>query len=200
MADLRKTLATKSDEMLKPYVSDGHPTTYDDHFAEIVQRKRRKETNNLITKKVYNFFGLDQELKKVSEHHFEGEIDVEALVEALVNETVADFDRFACVEATNAMEAYYEVALKNVVDAFGTYALEGCLLERLPKLFSPDMVLDLDDETVKLVAAESVDMIEERENVERKLAILEVSLKTLQSLRFQRAPGVLDDRCKLRLC
>lgn len=109
MEDLQKTLATKSEEMLKPYVADGHPTTFDDQFAQIVQRKRHQETSRLITKKVYDFFEKDQNSKKVTDHQFEGEVDIGALVEVLVNETVADFDRFACVEATNAMEAYYEV-------------------------------------------------------------------------------------------
>lgn len=79
--------------------------------------------------------------------------------------------------------------MKNVVDAFGTYALEGCLLEKLPTLFSPDVVMELDEETVRLVAAESVDVMEERENAERKLAILELSLKTLKRMRFQKVPG-----------
>lgn len=57
--------------------------------------------------------------------------------------------------------------------------------------------MDLDDETVKLVAAESFDMMEERENAERKLATLELSLKTLQRLRSQRVTGAYDCHCKL---
>jgi hypothetical protein len=57
------------------------------------------------------FFGKDPEAEPDSERIYDGQFNVRALLDALVQKTEVDFERFACVEATNAMEAYYKVCI-----------------------------------------------------------------------------------------
>ncbi|KIX04462.1 uncharacterized protein Z518_05330 [Rhinocladiella mackenziei CBS 650.93] len=188
MEEISKSLHLKAEEVLRPYVK-GHPLTFNEYFIENIQKKRRMETRKLMAKKISSFFGKDPEVELDSSRIFEGKFNVRALLDALVLEIEVDADRFACVEATNAMEAYYEVALKAVIDAFGMYAMEVCLLDKLPHVFDPREVHGLEEKMIRKVAAESPESIIEREDAERKLSILEQSLKTLQRMKI---PQVQD--------
>lgn len=77
----------------------------------------------------------------------------------------------------------YQVALENVIDAFGMYAIDACLLNELPTVFNPKVVSCLKDDEVAKIAGESLETISIRENAEKKLSTLERSLTTLQSLK-----------------
>ncbi len=76
-----------------------------------------------------------------------------------------------------------------MIDAFGMYAIEATLLEKVSSVFEPEIIFDLDEETIAKVAAESKDSILEREELERTLSTLQKSLKTLQRLKILSLPG-----------
>ena len=69
------------------------------------------------------------------------------------------------------------------------YAVEAALLERLPAVFNPELVFELDDETVGEVAAETLESVLEREELEKKRSTLQQALKTMQRLKIPKLPG-----------
>jgi hypothetical protein len=75
------------------------------------------------------------------------------------------------------------VALKTVIDTFGMYAIEAYLLAQLTDVFSPTVVLNLDDATISRIAAESDESVAEREDLTKKLKVLDSTMKTMQRLR-----------------
>ncbi|KAK5046367.1 hypothetical protein LTR84_008168 [Exophiala bonariae] len=186
-------LAEKANEVLRPHLH-GRPLTFNHYFIDNIQKKRREETRKNLATKLNAFLGKDPEAKVEVDRIYEGKFNVRALLDSLVLKTEVDFERFACVEATNAMEAYYKVALKTVIDAFGMYAVEGALLGNLPTVFNPDVVGDLDEEMITKVASESSESIAEREDLEKQLSTLEKSLKALQQIKIRQIPDVLQSK------
>lgn len=75
-----------------------------------------------------------------------------------------------------------QVAFKTFVDSVAVLAIEQCLLQKLPSLFSPDVVLEMKDEDVSRLAAESEETSAERSRYEEKLIVLESGLSDLQRL------------------
>ncbi|OQV10542.1 hypothetical protein CLAIMM_14523 isoform 2 [Cladophialophora immunda] len=178
----------KTDEVLTPH-KKGHPATLNHYFIENLQKKRRQESRKLMAEKLANFFGKGPEGEGGSDQFYEGQFNMRALLDSLVMQTEVDFERFACIEATNAMEAYYKVALKSVIDSFNTYAVEGALMKELPNILAAEVVDKLDDEAVRKVAAESAESIAQRAELEQKHSTLQQSLKTLQRLKIAKISG-----------
>ncbi|KEF54458.1 uncharacterized protein A1O9_09625 [Exophiala aquamarina CBS 119918] len=189
MNTVSNSLAEKVDEVLRPHLH-GTPLTFNKDLIEHIQRKRREEIYKVLAEKLVAFFGKDPEAELDADRIYEGRFNVRALLDTLALKTEVDFDRFACVEATNAMEAYYKVALKTVIDSFGAYAVEASLLGNLETVFNPKEINSLDDETIAKIASESVDTIAERGGLEKQLSILKDSLQTLQTLQREKTRRV----------
>ncbi|SPO01829.1 uncharacterized protein DNG_04502 [Cephalotrichum gorgonifer] len=64
-------------------------------------------------------------------------------------------DLDASSDAVDWMEAYYDISLARTLDDFSALAVESCLMQKLPGLFSPEVVFDMDDKTVGRIAAEN---------------------------------------------
>jgi hypothetical protein len=62
-------------------------------------------------------------------------------------------------------------------------AVEACLIEKLPTLFCPEDVLDVDDAMVALLAAEDEETSAERERYSEKLRVLENGLRELRTVQ-----------------
>lgn len=71
------------------------------------------------------------------------------------------------------------------------YAIESSLLGNLPTVFSPEVVINLDDVTITKIASESAESIVEREGLEKQLSVLEHSLKTIQRIGIRQVSGML---------
>lgn len=108
MKVVSKALAEKADEVLRPHIL-GRPLTFNHYFIDNIQKKRRDETRKVLANKLVAFFGKDPEAELEPDRIYDGKFNVRALLDSLVLKTEVDFERFACVEATNAMEAYYKV-------------------------------------------------------------------------------------------
>ena len=89
-----------------------------------------------------------------------------------------------CLRLTSVQEAS-----KNVVSAFSIYAVEECLLKKLPDIFSPATVLGLSDSEVENIAAESRRSIKERESLQKKLVALRDTQKTLHLMDRHKPTG-----------
>ena len=105
------SLSEKVDEVLRPHLQ-GRPLTFNQSFIKTIQEKRREQTREALAKQIAAFFGKDPEAKSDAARIHEGKFDVRDLFASLALKTEVEFDRFACIEATNAMEAYYEVCIK----------------------------------------------------------------------------------------
>ncbi|KAK5193532.1 hypothetical protein LTR99_007084 [Exophiala xenobiotica] len=176
----------KVEEILKPHIR-GHPLTFNHYFTENLQKKRQEEVRKSMALKMRQFLtvpfgGVDPSTSNGG--YITQGVSADRLLKALVpDESEPDMEKFASIEATHAMEAYYKVALKSIIDSFGMYAVEACLLEELPEIFRPEIVFELDDETITKIAGESAESIMEREDLQKKLKILEDTMLTLRRLK-----------------
>lgn len=209
MRTISDALAEKTNEILHPHLR-GFPQTFNDSFIDNIQEKRRGETRQALATKINAFLGKDPDAEIEVDRIYEGKFNVRSLLDSLVLETVVDFERSACIKATNAMEAYYKVftllifgnhcdmsladtakvALKTIIDAFGMYAVEGALLRKLPTIFNFESVNALDEDMIAKVASESIESIVEREDLEKQLATLHQSLNALQQIKVRQVPGM----------
>jgi len=67
--------------------------------------------------------------------------------------------------------------------------IEKCLLEKLPAIFSPEVVIRLDESVVQIIAAETEESKAERASSTKKLHILEATLKILHRLDRHKPRG-----------
>ncbi|KAI1139186.1 P-loop containing nucleoside triphosphate hydrolase protein [Hypoxylon sp. FL0543] len=164
---LNRQLRDKVNEMLRPH-ENGHPITYNHYLTETVQKIRINRFRNSI------MLGL-------REVWDDGKSFSESL-EIMMEHTEQDMETISSSEALDWMEAYYKVALKQVVDDFSKLAIEACLISKLPGLFTPDMVFELSDDTIGSIAAESWETAEERKFLTEKMEILSSGMTELQRL------------------
>jgi hypothetical protein len=75
-----------------------------------------------------------------------------------------------------------QVAMKVLVDVFSVLSIEKCLLEKLSKIFYPEVVISLSDSVLESIAAETEDSKAERVSSTKKLEVLEATLKLLNRL------------------
>lgn len=88
---------------------------------------------------------------------------------------------FSCCHLSGS-KANSQVAQKTLIDDVAVLAVERCLIQRLPSLFSPDVVFELDDAQVHHVVAESEEIGAQRSCYADKLSILRASLLNLKRL------------------
>ena len=81
--------------------------------------------------------------------------------------------------------------MKVMVDNFAVLGIESCVLDRLFDMFSPDIVLELDDSLIRNVAAETEESQLERARTIKKLKCLEAGLQTLNRLNRNKPAGQL---------
>jgi hypothetical protein len=103
---IEAALRTKTKELLKPQQS-GHPITYNNYFTESVQKARQEHYQRSVREKLKAFFDLNYPRSPSSERTYTFRMD--DLIEALGAQTEDDMERFACSEAIDCMQAYYEV-------------------------------------------------------------------------------------------
>lgn len=63
--------------------------------------------------------------------------------------------------------------MKSFIDNVAIYAVESCLVTSISKLFSPSYVLQMDQELVSSIAAESVNKQSLREETQREIQVLQ---------------------------
>ncbi|KAF1850557.1 dynamin family protein [Cucurbitaria berberidis CBS 394.84] len=178
LEDLTIELRNKVKELLQPH-DTGHPITYNHYLTENVQKAQGKRRAHDIKKSLEDFFGADY----TTDGFVNININVNQLIDTLAAKTEADMNNYASSTATDFMEAYYKVALKKIIDDFSVLAVETCLVQKLPTLFCPADIIDIDDTTVSALASEDEESSAERAQCDEKLKILEDGLRALQSVQ-----------------
>ncbi|OQN95561.1 hypothetical protein B0A48_18496 [Cryoendolithus antarcticus] len=155
-------LRQKVEDILRPH-RRGHPITYNHYFTDTIQKARRDHAKKQQSKILHSFFGNESRSAPYGPSF--DDADMEKLLEALNPELEGSMDRFACLEATYCMEAYYKVAMKTLVDNIAVLSVESCLLEGLKDAFTAQTVMRLDDDLVRKIAAENEESVKERSRV-----------------------------------
>jgi GTPase SAR1 family protein len=204
---LRQSLQGKAEEVLKPH-QRGHPITYNHYLTDNIQKARADHWGKLVEAELSEFFHIDLSSTNT---HYRQNFDVRGLVATLKSiNTETNMERHACSEAVACMQAYYkaclaplpamtpaasltdsiQVARKTLVDDFSVLAIEACLLEKLPEIFSPTVVSKLTDSIVEDIAAETEESKVERTAFMKKLQVLEETLSVLHRLDRHRPTGM----------
>ncbi|KAI1425906.1 P-loop containing nucleoside triphosphate hydrolase protein [Xylaria sp. FL1777] len=178
MEKIKRALKAKLGEILRPHLS-GHPITYNHYLTENVQKAQDSRRRSDTEKKLVDFFGGYGLTDETTSYHF----NMKSLLDSLVSNTEPDMDTYSCSMAVDMMEAYYEVTLKTVIDEVAVLAIEKCLIQQLSQLLTPEIILNLTDEEVRLVAAESEVSVAERERLSEKLEVLEGGLTQLRKFK-----------------
>lgn len=173
---LNRQLRDKISEILRPY-EDGHPITYNHYLTETVQKIRDARLQENLVRGLKEV-GIGEAGVGNGYVH----TNIKACLEAISPHTEVDMETQACSDAVDCMEAYYKLALKEVVDNFSKLAIEACLMSRLPELFTPDIVFDLSEDTVSRITAESLEKAEERKFLTEKMEILNSGMFELKRL------------------
>lgn len=75
------------------------------------------------------------------------------------------------------------------MDIFSELAIEQCLLQKMPEMFTPEVVFALEPEEIESIAAESEESRIERSRATEKLEVLDRTLKVLHSLDRHKSTG-----------
>ncbi|KAI2635646.1 P-loop containing nucleoside triphosphate hydrolase protein [Hypomontagnella submonticulosa] len=173
LGQLNGELQNKVEEILRPH-ENVHPITYNHYLTENVQKIRIGRIRENITKG----------LKAVNVRL--GYPTIDQYVDEIIKNTEVDMETVASSDAVDWMEAYYKVALKEVVDNFSKIAIEASLISKLPRLFTPELVFELDDDVVSQIAGESWEIADERKFLTEKIEILSSGMTELQRLSKHR--------------
>ncbi|KAI2779924.1 P-loop containing nucleoside triphosphate hydrolase protein [Daldinia loculata] len=176
---LNRELGSKVAEILRPH-EDGHPITYNHYLTESVQKIRIGRYRDNVMR------GLKE--SGIGTNMLLGSLD--KCLEAAVKHTEKDMETVSSSDAIDWMEAYYKVALKQIVDDFSKLAIEACLISKLPGLFTPEVVFELSDDTVSRIAAESWETADERQFLTDKMNVLSSGMTELQRLsKYHKGTG-----------
>ncbi|KAI0883014.1 P-loop containing nucleoside triphosphate hydrolase protein [Annulohypoxylon maeteangense] len=179
---LRQDLKDKVDELLKPH-SSIHPITYNDYLTETVQQiqtERHDRNFDDISFAMCQYTSGTAPALPVS-------VALSQLLNALKKGTRPDVEKDTASLAADVAEAYYQVALKKFTDDISVDAIEACLIQRLPEVFCPDVIWDLSQEDVERLGSEDDNTVKERNEVTKKLGVLEAGLKDLDAFTARSA-------------
>jgi hypothetical protein len=103
-------LLAKAEEILEPHIKR-RLLTFNHYFTDTLQKMRQEEAQKAMASRLQSFFGVDPRAENEGDRVWHGQnVDMAALLRSLILDTEGDMDRFAAIDATNAMEAYYKVS------------------------------------------------------------------------------------------
>ncbi|KAI1427835.1 P-loop containing nucleoside triphosphate hydrolase protein [Xylaria sp. FL1777] len=183
--NLRKEIMLKASEIIDPQVLC-HPVTYNEQYLEALHRindQRRRESYTQIVQNVLNRYSnnyLDESI-----------IDslIDSLIEKLSQRREPDAEQRAASEAVDCMEAYYNVALKRIVDDVAIEVIERKLMVALSEIFSPIVVLEMADDLVSAIAGEPQEIKDERTRLANQVEILDRGSETCKRFAGLRLAG-----------
>lgn len=116
MESVISKLHDKVEELLIPHTR-GHAITFNHYFTDNLQKKRKRGGEEALTNKLERFFGVNPASADKKSRWIDRQFDIGDLRDYLLKDTETDMDKFASIEATNAMEAYYKVCPKTGIDS-----------------------------------------------------------------------------------
>ncbi|TGJ86602.1 hypothetical protein E0Z10_g2155 [Xylaria hypoxylon] len=163
--NLKKQINSKASELIDSQVLC-HPVTYNEQYLEAVHRIKDQRRREFYKGIVGSVFGSGQP------NHYVTQVAVESLLEKLSKRREPDDERLAASEAVDCMEAYYNVALKRIIDDVAIEVIERKLMAALSEIFSPIVVLEMSDDLVSAIAGESQESRAKRVRLANQVEIL----------------------------
>ncbi|KGQ10244.1 Interferon-induced GTP-binding protein Mx [Beauveria bassiana D1-5] len=180
----KSDLEVKFKELLTPHL-EGHPITYNHYLTDTVQKVQEERRRKSLEKQLRAIVGHEE---FASGRHVS--IYPTRILEQLGKHIEVDMERYGGELAVDYMEAYYKVASKKFIDDISVLAVEWCLIHKLPTLFPPEAILDLQDDEVAHIATESDSLSLERTRHRQKLTTLEDVKSDLKQLDIHRTLGL----------
>ncbi|KAK8199378.1 dynamin family protein [Phyllosticta capitalensis] len=177
-------LKNKVAEIMQPH-RKGHPITYNHYFTDTIQKARYEVFKKRLAPVVAR-------ISETVRSRPLNDNEVTSLLYSIHPKTEVDMENWACQEVFECMKAYYKVAMKMVIDNIAALAIERCLMLHLQSMFSPEIVHDLDEETVKAIAAEPEDSRLQRAMTTEKLESLRRALQIVNRLAPHSNPPSLS--------
>ncbi|KAI0870468.1 P-loop containing nucleoside triphosphate hydrolase protein [Hypoxylon argillaceum] len=172
MNQLRRDVDERLEDLLQ-LCETGNAIAYNRHLMESVQKTQTERHKQRVKRALEQY----EKKKLVRGSHFELEEGWDEIAEAIE----LDMETQACLSIVDWMEAYYKVALKKFLDEFSRLVIEQCLVMKLPRLFTAEMVNKMDDGTFKYVAEGKDGIAAEQATLEEKQRVLEAGSKMLKN-------------------
>ncbi|KAF7180986.1 hypothetical protein CNMCM7691_000115 [Aspergillus felis] len=172
---LKQSLLDKLDE-LTAYTKRGHPLPVGKSFLSQIQKARSKRQLESLRANLPTsaFAEKGKTLFTMKD------------LEQATSWTEASRDEFAAAEIIDQMEAYYETAIVTFVDNVATLGIENCLLDPLQRIFTSQVVNNMDDDQIRELSMEQPYIHEERQRLGRELDKLQAGLRALSVFNTQK--------------
>ncbi|KAI0811301.1 P-loop containing nucleoside triphosphate hydrolase protein [Xylaria sp. FL0064] len=193
LGNLRREIMLKASELIDSQVLC-HPVTYNEQYLEQVHHLNDQRRGEYYTQIVRDTLG----------HFFDGssvwvgKSTVDSLIKKLSQRREPDAEQRAASEAADCMEAYYNVALKRIVDDVAIEVIERKLIAALPAIFSPLVVLEMPADLVSAIAGESQETRDERTKLANQVRILNKGSETCKRFAGLRLAGQSSSSRTLR--
>ncbi|KAI1735636.1 dynamin family protein [Xylaria scruposa] len=180
---LKEDINSKANELIDSQVFC-HPVTYNEQYLEALHRINDQRRREFCSRIVENFFGNGTTSVYLNRHY-----DINNLIDQLSQRREPDDERFAASEAVDCMEAYYNVALKRIIDDVSIEVIERKLMASLPAILSPTVVFDMSDDLVTAIAGESNESRAKRTKLANQVEVLQQGSETCKRFADVRLDG-----------
>ncbi|KAI0909539.1 P-loop containing nucleoside triphosphate hydrolase protein [Ustulina deusta] len=192
--NLKKEITLKASELLDSQVLC-HPVTYNEQYLVAVHLINGLRQRDSYTRIVESVFG-DVCSNNGGSMYVDGS-SFSSLIEKLCQLREPDAEQQAASEAVDCMEAYYNVALKRIVDDVAIEVIERKLMVALSEIFSPIVVLEMSDDLVSAIAGESQESRDKRTRLANQVGILNAGSETCKRFAGLRLVGKSDISLRL---
>ncbi|KAF4124889.1 Dynamin central region [Geosmithia morbida] len=151
----------------------GHPITYNHYLTDTVQDAQKSRLERNLKEALSEYYPSMTDAKGHRPGNAFNTMNPAALLSGLVAAVEQDMETFAAAALVDTMQAYYKVSLKRFIDDIGVLVIEEHLMNKLPEVFSPDVVCLLGDDRIAYLAGESDETMEQRKRLTEKLSVLQ---------------------------
>ncbi|CAO2655125.1 Nn.00g101890.m01.CDS01 [Neocucurbitaria sp. VM-36] len=153
-----------------------HPTTYNHYFTTTIQKMRQRKYQDILKRASKASEVLVATLDGSSTH-----LEPDKLTKAMDNAIEQDMDVFSSQEALDTERAFYKDELKYFVNAVTKAVIERHLVHPLPDIIlSPLVVTQMTEKEIGFVAAEPLEITQQRSHLESRKQMLEKGLETFR--------------------
>lgn len=158
-----------------------YPMTYNHYYTLTIQKMRREKYRDKCdclkdaasTSIMYDINRHCAQVPKASH---------DKVVRDFNEKLELDMDGHSCCDALDDLRAFYKVALKIFIDNVIVQAIERHIVHGLEEVFSPLVVVALDDEEVSNLASEPSTTVRQREHLEGRRSTLEKGRNVFRSI------------------